>query len=335
MVLSKKERTTESNKGLVKPFTRPDTSFSAQIQLHVNGKFKNYGFRDTLEPGLPRLPPVKPADMKPLFRFIQPEKVSGWERTGYQMAKGQLRHANEVAAAKEYQEYLGARTAADAKFAATSVAKLSAHMNTREPPPNPAASTRDVSSLAVPSLFSQQTQTTQTTWRSQATSPLSSSTPIEPDPSTASSTSYTPRTARPTRLQIATSNLRQRPDYGERHSPMIRDFQRRGPGTRYIEQSDKVAGIEEVSRRGHSMWGPGMRHVESRSSQGRSSPRAPTIDSSLADQSPRHIRNSPSGAGMMRNVRLSGPSSALPPTVASGSGRPTVRRYSRMSEGKT
>lgn len=248
MVVSLKQRYTESNKGLVKPFERPDTSFSAQIQLHVNGKFKNSGFKNTLPKNTLPLPHVKPTDKKPLFQFIQPEKVSGWERTGYQLAKGQQRYQNDLAKAKEFSEYLGVRVAEDAKYAAPSIMRLVPGMNGIRPPPAPSGSGRDPSALHVPSIFHQGPPAPPPSPIRQGQ--LSSTSPMEIDPWSISTTSYTPVTPRTpvpgsttpapsgygprlrTRpARIGTSNL---PNLGDSSiSPFLRDFQRRG-GARYI-----------------------------------------------------------------------------------------------------
>lgn len=113
-----KERTRETNIGLIKPFETPQVSYAPQTAMFVNGKFQNWDFRTTLPPGVPRLPERELADKTPMFKFTEPRHMSGAERSGYELGKGLKNLENDIAQANEYKEYLGAKTLADVRHGA-------------------------------------------------------------------------------------------------------------------------------------------------------------------------------------------------------------------------
>lgn len=112
---SLKERTKETNVGLVKPFARREVTYNPQIAMHIGGKFKNWDFRNTLEKNIPKFMPIELADKKPMFRYTQPTELTRTQRSGYEFGEGLRTLENDIAEANEYKEYVNAKTLADVK----------------------------------------------------------------------------------------------------------------------------------------------------------------------------------------------------------------------------
>lgn len=151
MVTSLKERTKETNVGLVKPFARREVTYTPNIQMHVNGKFRNADFRNSLEKNIPKFMPIELADKKPLFRYTQPRELTSTQRSGYEFGRGLKALENDIAEANAYKEYVGAQTLQDVKHSAPTGAMMDMAVGPVYEPQQPAphSTNADASSLSI------------------------------------------------------------------------------------------------------------------------------------------------------------------------------------------
>lgn len=136
-MISLRQRTLETNAGLVNMIEKKDKTYAPNIQMVINGRFKTMGFTESLPHGTQPLSDTRVTDNFQYFDYKFPAPLAGWERTGYELGKGFLKLQEDVHTANKYREYLGGSINSEVRSAAPSIAKVAAELSNKGLPESP------------------------------------------------------------------------------------------------------------------------------------------------------------------------------------------------------